>query len=145
MTTPRNLAYLVEVIYTCARRKVYNEMRRLLFLRLVRYNSHQLRQFFRCSAVDEEIRQADTNELDKDSSRVGTYLAGVLLSSTTALFSSVRFFSIFFACTLTTIRAGFRRPTLTSSERASASVIVALKRPVLLCLGRCVMIRVKVV
>jgi hypothetical protein len=38
-------------------------------------------------------------------------------------------------CTLTTIRAGFRKPALTSSDIASASVIVALNKPVLLCLG----------
>jgi|SRR6266850_1643979 len=38
-------------------------------------------------------------------------------------------------CTLTTTRAGFRKPALTSSDIASASVIVALNKPVLLCLG----------
>ena len=40
-----------------------------------------------------------------------------------------------FDCTLTTTRAGFRKPALTSSDIASASVIVALNKPVLLCLG----------
>jgi hypothetical protein len=48
----------------------------------------------------------------------------------------------FFDCTLTTIRAGFRRPTRTSSESASASVMVALKSPVRRCFGRQVRIRV---
>ena len=42
------------------------------------------------------------------------------------------------------MRAGFLKPTRTSSDSVSASVIVALKRPVRLCLGRWVMIFVKV-
>lgn len=51
----------------------------------------------------------------------------------------------FFPWTLTTIRAGFRKPTLTSSDNPSPSVIVALKRPVRLCFGKWLMILVSVV
>lgn len=55
--------------------------------------------------------------------------------------SEIRFLD-FLDWTLTTTRAGLRSPTRTSSDKASASVMVALKSPVRLCFGKCVMIRV---
>ena len=63
-------------------------------------------------------------------------LAGVLLSSTASEVFDDDVVFTFLDWTLTTMRAGFRRPTLTRSERASASVIVALKSPVRRCFGR---------
>ena len=75
------------------------------------------------------------------------YFAGIRRSSMTS-FSAFAPLTLDFpftllACTFTTMRAGFRSPTRTSSDSASASVIVALKRPVLRCFGRAVNIRVK--
>ena len=69
-----------------------------------------------------------------------TDLAGVLRSDIALWDASPSIRLRFFDSTLTTIRTGFRSPTLTSSERAS--VIVALKSPVLRCLGKCEMMRV---
>lgn len=70
-----------------------------------------------------------------------THLAGILLSSMISPIWEELTFN-FLDWTFTVIRAGFRSPTLTSSERASASVIVALKRPVRRCFGRWVTMRV---
>lgn len=81
-------------------------------------------------------------------SRGEVYFAGMRRSSITLAAElpmlPSRAFFVFFDWTFTTIRAGFRRPALTSSESASASVIVALNSPVLRCFGRCLRIRVKV-
>jgi hypothetical protein len=58
-----------------------------------------------------------------------------LFQRTNEYLAGVRFSPPFLnPVTLTTMRTGFRRPVLTSSD--TASVIVALKRPVRRCLGR---------
>lgn len=75
-----------------------------------------------------------------------TYFAGIRRSSITSFPPppSAPFVLVFFDCTLTTTLAGLRSPTRTSSDMASASVIVALNKPVRRCFGRCVRIRVSV-
>lgn len=122
-------------------------MGRLVIGHLLRYYSTELHKLFRGAALDEIILQAEKRRESNAVSLEGNvYFAGVLLSSIIWPLSSPSrpcVPLIFFAWTLTMMRAGFRRPTLTNSERASASVIVALNKPVRRCFGRWVIIRVR--
>lgn len=143
-------ADLIEVINTCAGREIYNELRRPMMFKLQRDDLRQLHRFLRCLAFDIQVFKAWKEIILSQICRQGwdeMYLAGILRSWTTSpilrLPSTSRV--IFFDCTLTTTRAGFRRPTRTSSESASASVIVALNSPVRRCFGRWLIIRVIVV
>ena len=74
-----------------------------------------------------------------------SHLAGMRRSSIVSRCSLSNFkpVLVFFDWTLTTTFAGLRSPARTSSDKASASVMVALNRPVLRCFGRWVSIRVR--
>ena len=143
------MIYLVKVVDACARSKVDDELRRIVICRFVRNDPGHLHQFFGSSAFHKEILQA--GHTGRCKAEIGvkpflTYFAGILLSSTTPPGTFLPLLSRrFLACTLTTTWAGFRKPTRTNSDNASASVIVALKSPVRRCFGRWVMMRVNAV
>jgi len=134
--------HLVDIINASTCGKVDDELRRLVVDNLVTYNTRQLNEFLSRTTFEIEILKTGSNEknqTDLRSEGKKLYLVGILLSSITSpisRFPSPLLRTIFLDRTLTTMRAGFRRPTRTSSERASASVIVALKSPVRRCLGR---------
>lgn len=140
----------IEIIDTGTCREIYDETRGLFLFTLVFDQTRQLHCFLgRCTA-DIKILQAGRRRLivlaGVTETNQNTYFAGIRRSSinSPSCVPPVKPFALtLLDCTLTTMRAGFRNPTRTSSEIASASVMVALNKPVRRCFGRCVRMRVR--